>query len=58
MDGPEPGPVDAAAREEVVVGSVRPDAGAPGGYWIWAVMDNLTRGGALNAVEVAEPSAG
>ena len=54
VDGPEPGPIDAAAREEVLVGSVRPDAGAPGGYWIWAVMDNLTRGGALNAVEVAE----
>ena len=54
VDGPEPGPVDAAAREEVVVGSVRPDAGAPGGCWIWAVMDNLTRGGALNAVDVAE----
>jgi aspartate-semialdehyde dehydrogenase len=48
-----PGPIDAAAREEVLVGSVRADAGSPGGYWIWAVMDNLTRGGAANAVEVA-----
>lgn len=48
-----PGPIDAAAREDVLVGSVQPDAGFPGGYWIWAVMDNLTRGGALNAVEVA-----
>jgi len=54
VDGPEPGPIDVAAREEVLVGSVRADSGAPGGYWIWAVMDNLTRGGALNAVEVAE----
>jgi len=54
VDGPQPGPVDAAAREDVLVGSVQADAGAPGGYWIWAVLDNLTRGGALNAVEVAE----
>ena len=49
-----PGPVEAAARDEVLVGSVRPDPDHPGGYWLWAVMDNLTRGGALNAVEVAE----
>ena len=25
-----------------------------GGFWLWAVMDNLTRGGALNAIEIAE----
>lgn len=47
------GPVDAAAREEVLVGHVVPDAGPAGGYWIWATMDNLTRGGALNALDVA-----
>lgn len=51
---PEPGPIDAAARDDVLVGSLRADRGAPGGYWIWAVMDNLTRGGAANAVEIAE----
>jgi len=51
---PEPGPIDAAARDDVLVGSLRADRGAPGGYWIWAVMDNLTRGGALNAVEIGE----
>lgn len=50
----EPGPIDVAAHEDVLVGSLRADPGAPGGYWIWAVMDNLTRGGALNAVEIAE----
>lgn len=49
-----PGPIDAAAREEVLVGSVRADPDHPGGYWIWAVVDNLVRGGALNAVEIAE----
>ncbi len=58
VGGPDPGPIDAAAREDVIVGSVRSDPGAPGGYWIWAVMDNLTRGGALNAVEVAERALG
>lgn len=49
-----PGPIDSAARDDVLVGSVQADPGHPGGYWIWAVMDNLTRGGALNAVEIAD----
>ena len=52
--GEVPGAIDAAARDDVLVGSVSADAGTPASYWIWAVMDNLTRGGALNAVEVAE----
>lgn len=52
--GTLPGPVESAARGDVLVGSVRPDPAAPGTYWIWAALDNLTRGGALNAVEVAE----
>jgi aspartate-semialdehyde dehydrogenase len=52
--GDVPGPIDAAAEDDLLVGSVRADAGHPGGYWVWAVMDNLTRGGATNAVEIAE----
>jgi aspartate-semialdehyde dehydrogenase len=47
------GPVDAAASEKIHYGSVRKDE-AGGGFWLWAVMDNLTRGGALNAIEIAE----
>lgn len=46
------GMIDAAAREEVIVGAVERDPG--GGYWIWAVMDNLTCGGAGNAVRILE----
>lgn len=52
--GELPGPIEAAARDDVLVGGVAPDPGDPGGYWLWAVMDNLTRGGALNAVAIAE----
>ena len=51
------GPIDAAASDKVLVGAVREDA-CRGGFWLWAVMDNLTRGGALNAVEVAEAVGG
>jgi aspartate-semialdehyde dehydrogenase len=46
------GPIDAAASDKVIYGSVRRDE-AGGGFWLWAVMDNLTRGGALNAIEIA-----
>jgi aspartate-semialdehyde dehydrogenase len=47
------GPIDAAASDKVLFGTVRKDEAA-GGFWLWAVMDNLTRGGALNAIEIAE----
>jgi aspartate-semialdehyde dehydrogenase len=45
------GPVTVAGGERLTVGAVR---AAAGGYSIWAAMDNLLRGGALNAVELAE----
>ncbi|HEX2252737.1 MAG TPA: Asd/ArgC dimerization domain-containing protein [Thermoanaerobaculia bacterium] len=51
------GPIDAAATAKVIVGRVEHDAdGRPGSpaFWIWAVMDNLTRGGALNALAILE----
>jgi aspartate-semialdehyde dehydrogenase len=47
------GPVDAAAHDKILFGSVRRDE-TGGGFWLWAVMDNLTRGGALNAIGIAE----
>lgn len=46
------GPIEAAASDKVIFGTVRKDDA--GGFWLWAVMDNLTRGGALNAIEIAE----
>jgi aspartate-semialdehyde dehydrogenase len=44
------GPIDAAASDKVLVGATQRDQR---GLWIWAAMDNLTRGGALNALEIA-----
>ncbi|MCH9647926.1 MAG: hypothetical protein K0U98_06780 [Deltaproteobacteria bacterium] len=53
VDDPDQlGPAAAAGREEILVGHLQ--TGRPGEYWLWAVMDNLTLGGALNAVRVAE----
>ena len=43
----------AAVSDAVLVGRIETDPRHPGGYWLWLVMDNLTRGGALNAIEIA-----
>ena len=48
------GPIDAAARDEVLVGPVVPDPAVPGGYHLWAAMDNLTCGGAGNVLAILE----
>ncbi len=48
------GPIDAAGKDKVLVGRLEPEPRRAGGYWLWAAMDNLTRGGALNALEIAE----
>ena len=47
------GPIDAAQSERLLVGELRPDPRHEGAYWIWATLDNLTAGGALNAIAIA-----
>ena len=49
-----PTPHDAAGGDDVLVGRIREDATAERGLCLWAVCDNLRRGAALNAVEIAE----
>ena len=46
----------AAGTDEVYVGRVRQDASVPGnrGLVFWCVSDNLRKGAALNAVQIAE----
>jgi len=48
------GTIDAASKDEVLVAEIRPDPGIRGGFWLWAVCDNVRRGSALNAVLIAE----
>ena len=48
------GPVAAASGDTVLLAEVRPAPGVPGGFWLWAALGNLTRGGASNAVGIAE----
>ncbi|MBI5286053.1 MAG: aspartate-semialdehyde dehydrogenase, partial [Deltaproteobacteria bacterium] len=49
-----PMPIDATERDEVFVGRIREDESIPNGINMWIVADNLRKGAALNAVQVAE----
>ena len=49
-----PTPLDSAGRDEVLIGRVRETLGEPGGVSLWVVGDNLRKGAALNAVQLAE----
>ena len=49
-----PMPVAAAGRDQVFVGRIRKDASHPNGMAMWVVTDNLVKGAALNALQIAE----
>jgi aspartate-semialdehyde dehydrogenase len=53
-----PTPLDSAGRDEVLVGRIRQPAGQPNAIVLFAVGDNLRKGAALNAVQIAELIAG
>jgi aspartate-semialdehyde dehydrogenase len=45
---------DAAGEDEVLVARIRPDMTEGHGLALWSVCDNLRKGAALNAVQIAE----
>lgn len=49
-----PTPLDSAGIDDVLVGRLRETIGQPGGINLWVVGDNLRKGAALNAVQIAE----
>ena len=49
-----PLPREAAGRDDVLVGRIREDASHPRGLALWVVSDNLRKGAATNAVQIAE----
>jgi len=49
-----PMPKDVEGRGEVFVGRIRKDPFVKNGMWLWIVADNLLKGAALNAVQIAE----
>ncbi|QAT17200.1 aspartate-semialdehyde dehydrogenase [Candidatus Velamenicoccus archaeovorus] len=49
-----PLPVNAEGKDEVFVGRLRKDPYNEKGMWMWVVADNLRKGAATNAVQIAE----
>lgn len=58
MDDPAnkvyPMPKDCDGKDAVFVGRIRRDPFVKNGLWLWIVADNLRKGAALNAVQIAE----
>lgn len=52
--GRYPMPSDCTGRDEVFVGRIRRDLSHPNGLSFWCVSDNLRKGAATNAVQIAE----
>lgn len=49
-----PTPLESAGIDPVLVGRVREDPSRPGNLSVWVTGDNLRKGAALNAVQIAE----
>jgi aspartate-semialdehyde dehydrogenase len=49
-----PTPLRSAGRDEVFVGRIRRDESHPRAFSMWVVSDNLRKGAATNAVQIAE----
>ncbi|HEY9613490.1 aspartate-semialdehyde dehydrogenase [Allocoleopsis sp.] len=49
-----PMPIDASGRDEVLVGRIRQDLSHPCGLELWLCGDQIRKGAALNAVQIAE----
>jgi len=49
-----PMPIDAAGRDETFVGRIRADESVQNGINLWVVSDNIRKGAATNAVQIAE----
>jgi len=58
MDDPAnklyPMPIDAAGQDLTMVGRIRRDESIPNGINMWVVADNIRKGAATNAVQIAE----
>ncbi|MCC6484170.1 MAG: aspartate-semialdehyde dehydrogenase [Armatimonadetes bacterium] len=52
--GKYPMPLDVEDKDETYVGRIRQDPGNPNALDIWVVADNIRKGAATNAVQIAE----
>ena len=53
-NGAYPMPLDAAGHDQTLVGRIRTDPSVQNGLAMWVVADNIRKGAATNAVQIAE----
>jgi aspartate-semialdehyde dehydrogenase len=49
-----PMPIEASGKDDVLVGRIRTDESTPNGLWLFVAGDQIRKGAALNAVQIAE----
>lgn len=49
-----PLPIESEGKDAVFVGRIRKDPYVKNAFWLWVVSDNLRKGAALNAIQIAE----
>jgi aspartate-semialdehyde dehydrogenase len=49
-----PMPLESASKDDIFVGRLRKDLSNPKGITFWCVGDQIKKGAALNAVQIAE----
>ena len=47
-------PIDATGEDDVLVGRIRQDISHPSGLELWLCGDQIRKGAALNAIQIAE----
>jgi len=47
-------PIDAAGQDDTLIGRIRADSSLPGGIALFVAGDQIRKGAALNAVQIAE----
>ena len=52
--GKYPMPLDCSGKDDVFIGRIREDLSSENGLTFWCVSDNLRKGAATNAVQIAE----
>jgi len=47
-------PISVSGKDEIFIGRIKKEDDDPRAFWIWLVADNLTRGSAVNAFDIAK----
>lgn len=47
-------PVTVSGKDRIYISQIKQEKSFPNSFWVWTVVDNLTMGSALNAIEIAQ----